>query len=193
MNKCKEEQLKGGEKEMKDDVTQNFPGEEPTYKKGGKTMKTKMKKLMKNQKGMTLIELLAVIVIIAIIALIAIPAIGNIINNSKDKAILADASSIISGAKIALQDGSCEDKDKCLGTELKGFVEKDTAELTDATFVEKTTDGYKLTYAPLKEMKGKFKDKFSSGTVTSEKLAKAMDGQDITADDTTQNGNQNRN
>lgn len=147
-------------------------------------MKAKFKKLMKNQKGMTLIELLAVIVIIAIIALIAIPAIGNIINNSHDKAILADASSIISGAKIAMQDGSCADKNKCTGDELKDFVEKDNVELDDKTIVEKDETGYKLTYAPLKEMKGKFEGKFSSGTVTSKKLAQAMNGEDVEADAT---------
>lgn len=177
--------MKGGEKEMMNDVSRNFLGKEPTYKKGGSNMKTKMKKLIKNQKGMTLIELLAVIVIIAIIALIAIPAIGNIINNSHDKAILSDASNIISGAKIAMQDGSCKSTTLCKGTELKDFVEKDTAELTDATIVEKTDTGYKITYAPLKdEMKGKFKGVFSSGTITSENLAKAMNGKDYTPDTT---------
>lgn len=107
--------------------THSLVDEEVTYKKGGNNMKTKMKKLIKNQKGMTLIELLAVIVIIAVIALIAIPAIGNIINNSKDKAILADASNIISGAKIAVQDGSCTENDDksvtCSNTELGDYVE----------------------------------------------------------------------
>ena len=48
-----------------------------------------MKKQLNNEKGLTLIELLAVIVILAIIAAIAVPAIGNIINNSKDKAVLS--------------------------------------------------------------------------------------------------------
>lgn len=67
----------------------------------------KMRKLLKNQKGLTLIELLAVIVILAIVAAIAVPAIGNIITNSRDKAILADASMILSGAKLAATDGSC--------------------------------------------------------------------------------------
>ncbi len=104
---------------MKNDKVSDLQGEEPTYKKGGNTMKTKMKKLMKNQKGMTLIELLAVIVIIAIIALIAIPAIGNIINKSNDKAILSDASQIISGAKIALSDGACTAWNSTVQTEYR--------------------------------------------------------------------------
>ncbi|MFJ7730306.1 prepilin-type N-terminal cleavage/methylation domain-containing protein [Lysinibacillus sp. NPDC097231] len=84
--------------------------------------KLKNKKLVKNEKGLTLIELLAVIVILAIIAAIAVPAIGNIINKSKDRAILAEASNILAGAKIAYIDGACED-DTCSNTELKGFVD----------------------------------------------------------------------
>ena len=66
-----------------------------------------MKKRIKNEKGLTLIELLAVIVILAIIAAIAIPAIGNIINNSRDKSVLSEATNIISGAKLAKIDGIC--------------------------------------------------------------------------------------
>ena len=66
-----------------------------------------LKRHLKNEKGLSLVELLAVIVIMAIVATIAIPAIGNIINNTKDKAILSDASSLLSGAKIAIVDGSC--------------------------------------------------------------------------------------
>ena len=61
-------------------------------------------KQLKNQRGLTLVELLAVIVILAIIAAIAAVAIGNVINNSKDKAILSDAVTIIDGAKIAVMD-----------------------------------------------------------------------------------------
>ncbi|MFC4356008.1 type II secretion system protein [Chryseomicrobium palamuruense] len=70
-----------------------------------------MKKLLKkrlNQKGLTLIELLAVIVILAIVAAIAVPAIGNLISESRDKAILAEASNILSGAKIAKTSGDCD-------------------------------------------------------------------------------------
>jgi type IV pilus assembly protein PilA len=74
--------------------------------RGGISMFKKMKH-MKNEKGLTLIELLAVIVILAIIAAIAIPAIGNIINNTRDKAVLSDIQSALSAAKIARADGSC--------------------------------------------------------------------------------------
>ncbi len=82
-----------------------------------------MKKRIKNEKGLTLIELLAVIVILAIIAAIAIPAIGNIINNSRDKAILSDALAVVSGAKIAYMDGKCGDDKSCAGTELDGYLD----------------------------------------------------------------------
>lgn len=64
-------------------------------------------KVLKNQKGLTLIELLAVIVILAIIAAIAIPAISNIIAKQKDKSILADTSTMLSGAKLAYANGEC--------------------------------------------------------------------------------------
>lgn len=70
-----------------------------------------MKKLLKkrlNQKGLTLIELLAVIVILAIIAAIAIPAIANLIQTQRDKAVLADGSSILSAAKLADAAGACD-------------------------------------------------------------------------------------
>ena len=98
-------------------------------KKGEIKMK-KMKHILKNEKGLTLIELLAVIVILGIVAAIAVPAIGNIIDNSKDKAILADAASILSGAKIAMTDGACNGStstpttpDTCEETELAGYVD----------------------------------------------------------------------
>lgn len=70
-------------------------------------MKMVFKKRL-NQKGLTLIELLAVIVILAIVAAIAIPSISNLIANQRDKAVLADASTIISAAKLADTAGDCD-------------------------------------------------------------------------------------
>ncbi|WP_312752975.1 prepilin-type N-terminal cleavage/methylation domain-containing protein [Rummeliibacillus suwonensis] len=142
-------------------------------------MKAKFKKLMKNQKGMTLIELLAVIVIIAIIALIAIPAIGNIINNSHDKAILADASNIISGAKIAVQDGACTEASDssavtCSETQLKDYV--DNVKGTGYS-AEKATDGtWSVTYPEFSNLKGeKFKPEgLTNNKVTEVNLNKAL-------------------
>lgn len=93
-----------------------------THLKEGTIMFKEMKKRVKNEKGLTLIELLAVIVILAIIAAIAIPAIGNIISNSRDKAILSESLNIISGAKIAHMDGECT-SNVCSDTVLQSYVD----------------------------------------------------------------------
>lgn len=63
-------------------------------------MKKFLQKKIKNEKGLTLVELLAVIVILGIIAAIAVPAIGNIIENSRFKAIKGDAQTILSAANM---------------------------------------------------------------------------------------------
>lgn len=77
--------------------------------KGEFFMLNTLKKRIKNEKGLTLIELLAVVVILAIIAAIAIPAIGNIIENSRIKAIKSDAANIISAAEIYYTDGNSDE------------------------------------------------------------------------------------
>lgn len=111
--------------------------------------KWKNKKLLKNEKGLTLVELLAVIVILAIIAAIAVPAIGNIINKSKDRAILAEASNILSGAKIAYIDGACTDG-KCNAAALKQFVDGIDLKDTEADYDGKE---WKVTYYRFSEIK----------------------------------------
>ncbi|WJY28172.1 MULTISPECIES: type II secretion system protein [Sporosarcina] len=63
-------------------------------------MKEFLQKKIKNEKGLTLVELLAVIVILGIIAAIAVPSIGNIIQNSREKAVLADATNAIEAANL---------------------------------------------------------------------------------------------
>lgn len=60
----------------------------------------KNNKLLLNDKGMTLIELLAVVVILAIIAAIAIPTFGNVIDNSRYKAVKSDAINVINAAQL---------------------------------------------------------------------------------------------
>ena len=108
-------------------------------------------KIFKNQKGLTLVELLAVIVILGIVAAIAVPSIGNIINNSKDKAILADASTVLSAGKLAITDGSCskpsggtEGSLTCTATQLQPYLEGiklDTNDTVTKTFTPATTGG----------------------------------------------------
>ncbi|MEK4714451.1 prepilin-type N-terminal cleavage/methylation domain-containing protein [Sporosarcina sp. FSL K6-5500] len=139
----------------------------------------KYTKHMKNEKGMTLIELLAVIVIIAIIAAIAVPAIGGIINNSRDKAVLADASNILAGAKIANVDGACEVATSgdvtCLKKELEGHVENVKADAGDyAASYNATTKVWTVTYPKLSEIKNE-KYKVTS-PATEPDLNKALEG-----------------
>lgn len=135
--------------------------------------KWKNKKLLKNEKGLTLVELLAVIVILAIIAAIAVPAIGNIINKSKDRAILAEASNILAGAKIAYIDGACEN-DTCEKKALESYV--DGIDL-DGTVVELKKDtGWVITYPRLEQIKlteFKVTDKQATEKEINEKLVKA--------------------
>lgn len=150
-----------------------------TYIKKGGFIMSKIKKMIKNEKGMTLIELLAVIVIIAVIALIAIPAIGNVINNSKDKAILSDASQIISGAKIAIADGACGGSTtiECDDKVLADYIEKADLENDAAYLVTKGDKGvYKVKYNGFKNLSpgGKFSAITADTVVTNQELADYM-------------------
>lgn len=65
-----------------------------------KFIKNSMKKFQKDERGMTLVELLAVVVILAIVGIIAFIAIGNVIENSKKDAHVANAQQLISAAKL---------------------------------------------------------------------------------------------
>ncbi|EGL81592.1 hypothetical protein CathTA2_2955 [Caldalkalibacillus thermarum TA2.A1] len=68
------------------------------------------KRLLSNQRGLTLIELLVVIVILGIIVAIAIPLIGNIIDNTKKDAHIANAQQIAAAAKMyAVTEGELAD------------------------------------------------------------------------------------
>ena len=67
-------------------------------------MKKFLQKRLNNEKGLTLVELLAVIVILGIIAAIAVPSIGGIIQNSREKAVIADAQNALSAASLYFVD-----------------------------------------------------------------------------------------
>jgi len=66
----------------------------------------KLFKRLKNERGLTLVELLAVFVILAIIATIAFVMIGNVIENSKQDAHIANAQQLIASAKLYESDGN---------------------------------------------------------------------------------------
>lgn len=97
-------------------------------------MKKFLQKKLKNEKGLTLVELLAVIVILGIIAAIAVPSIGSIIENSRYKAVKADAQTALSAANMYFSEGN-EGSVKLTELVTKGFLE-DTASFeadTDAS------------------------------------------------------------
>ena len=144
-------------KEVKNIISELMIEKNKKIDKGEIKMK-KMKHILKNEKGLTLIELLAVIVILAIVAAIAVPAIGNIIDNSRDKAILADASSVLSAAKLAALDGACEETTAsnvktitCEDSDLTNYVEAVTLAADDQ--VVKVGNVWTVTYAELANIK----------------------------------------
>ncbi|WP_338838025.1 prepilin-type N-terminal cleavage/methylation domain-containing protein [Kurthia gibsonii] len=143
-------------------------------------MRNLLNKKLKNEKGLTLIELLAVIVILAIIALIAIPAIGNIISNSKSKAILSDATTIIAGAKTAIADGACDGTTEkpCDNKALKDFVEDVKNNSATYTVTKSATNEYSIAYTEFSKLNEDYKaaiDYTNNATaIAQSKIAKAM-------------------
>ena len=59
-----------------------------------------MRKLLRNKRGVTLVELIAVLVILGIIAAIAVPTIGNLIDNQREKAAIAEWSNVEEAARL---------------------------------------------------------------------------------------------
>lgn len=128
-------------------------------------MKKFLQKKLKDQKGMTLIELLAVIVIIAIIAAIAIPAISNLIQNSREDALVADAQNVLSAATLYFAENETDTTAVWddSANELDSYLE-DTGNLT-AFSVAKATDTTPITIT--------FSGKAGSETYTSIVTTKA--------------------
>lgn len=138
-----------------------------------------LKKRIKNEKGLSLVELLAVIVILGIIAAIAIPAIGNIINNQRDKAILAEASNILSGAKIAHTEGVCDaestdaDADACNGAVLDDYI--DGVKITAATVVTLSEGVWSIDYENFSNITEGSKFTPANNPITEEDLNDLLD------------------
>lgn len=149
----------------------------------------KWKKLKKNEKGLTLIELLAVLVILGIIAAIVIPLIANVISDSRDKAILADASNIISAAKLAQADGKGEENGETLTFD-KNTLDKylDKVTMDDADQVTYSNSGWQIKYARFNKIKSAALKKFlgienNNIPVSEDKINQALEGNIITDTD----------
>ncbi|MBS4191471.1 prepilin-type N-terminal cleavage/methylation domain-containing protein [Bacillus sp. FJAT-49705] len=100
-------------------------------------MLKKIGQRLKDQRGLTLVELLAVVVILGIIAAIAVPAIGNIIENSKKDAHIANALQLQNASKLYFVENPSATSPVTLDDLIKaGFVEtiqdpSDTKEIYD--------------------------------------------------------------
>lgn len=101
--------------------------------------KDQIKKRIKNEKGLTLVELLAVIVILGIIAAIAVPAIGNIIANSRAKAVISDAQNAISAANLYYTDNKEDVAVFSNDTSVAGSTDTTTGYLENAGTLDKLT------------------------------------------------------
>ena len=107
----------------------------------------KIKKSMRREDGFTLVELLAVIVILGVILAIAIPAIGNVISDSRGKAIEADKALVEDAARLYVVTKEIEPPATIrVQADLvaNGFLDNftDTGNVT----VEKTETGITYTY-----------------------------------------------
>lgn len=111
-------------------------------------MKNLLKKRMANEKGLTLVELLAVIVILGIIAAIAVPSIGNIIQNTREKAFVADTQNALSAANLYFTENNSKDKETVDLVKLKEegyFKDVGTLKTITATFNSATENTIQAT------------------------------------------------
>ncbi|MDO7872715.1 type II secretion system protein [Enterococcus casseliflavus] len=64
------------------------------------TTDNRLNKLLKDERGLSLVELLAVVVILAIIAGIGVIAIGNVIQNSREDAVISEVQQAYAAAVL---------------------------------------------------------------------------------------------
>ncbi|MBD7908390.1 competence type IV pilus major pilin ComGC [Sporosarcina gallistercoris] len=119
-------------------------------------MKKFLQKKLKNEKGLTLVELLAVIVILGIIAAIAVPSIGGIIENTRVKAVKADAQTAIAAGSLYFAENA------------------DTKDITDSVTVsELVSSGYLADKASLDDTSTVTKSKLNTDGTTGNKTTSA--------------------
>ncbi|QIL45805.1 type II secretion system protein [Vagococcus coleopterorum] len=103
----------------------------------------KMSRLLKDERGMTLVELLATVVILAIIAAIGVTAIGQVIQNSKEDAGVANVQQAMNAGKLYQSTNSTND--------MKSFALKD---VIDGGYLEVPTTTWNKPEAVLFEIDG---------------------------------------
>ena len=158
-------------------------------------MKKWLKKKFNNERGLTLVELLAVIVILAIVAVIAFVMIGNIVDNSRKDAHVANAQQIIAAAK--LYDASEKEIDENDGIEVSkiqdaGYLDKEILDPWEKVPYEteakvyKSDSSYSISGFTASKCKGQFEDE-----VTEQELAK--EGRELCNDSNDGNGGNDSN
>lgn len=113
-----------------------------------------MMKKMKSKKGFTLVEIVVVLVILAILAAIAIPAYTGYIDKANQRAVIAEARSVLMAAQTVASEAYGTGKTLVAATaatdittlsETKGFFTI-TISLGKVTVLDFYSNGYKVTY-----------------------------------------------
>lgn len=104
-----------------------------------------MMKKMKSKKGFTLVEIVVVLVILAILAAIAIPAYTGYITKANDRAVIAEARTVLMAAQTACSEAYASNTpvdDTKLATNIKDLSE---IRATSSFLVLYANDTYKVT------------------------------------------------
>lgn len=113
-------------------------------------MRRKIREIMNKEEGFTLVELLAVLAILAIIVAIAIPAIGNVISESKAKAVTAETELIEDAARLYDIENPIENGETVKLSDLidAGYLDLRDSKLDESSSVkkEKVEDGTGYTF-----------------------------------------------